>query len=133
MPISKTVVTVVLVSVAILLGVVAEPAQAQPEPEHRFRSGQVYRGGFPDPDVFRLGRTWYAYGTTVGGRSLPMLTSVNGKVWRARRAHASGRMWDNDAMLGVPAWAARRRSAHRRYIPTWAPAVGRASNGRWLA
>jgi hypothetical protein len=117
----------------LLLALVAEPAAAGPPDPDRFHSGRVYRGSFPDPDVFRLGRLWVATGTTVARRSLPMLTSADGRVWRARRAHGSGARRTNDAMVGVPAWAARRRAGSRRFIATWAPAIGRAANGRWLA
>lgn len=131
----KTVLTVVLVATAMLLGLAAQ-ATAQPaagsDRDHRFRSGKVYKGSFPDPDVFRLGRIFYAFGTTIGGRSLPMMTSLDGRVWRARRA-LPGRRWSNDAMVGLPHWAAHRRGAHGRFVATWAPAVGRASSGRWVA
>jgi hypothetical protein len=128
-----TVPTVVLTSFLLVLAVVAEPAVAGDARDHRFHSGRVYRGSFPDPDVFRLGRLWVASGTTVGRRSLPMLTSGDGRTWRARTAHGAGRRRTNDAMVGVPRWAAHRRAGTRRFIATWAPAIGRARNGRWLA
>jgi len=118
----------------VLLGtLVAEPAQAGTREPDRFRAGRVYRGSFPDPDVFRLGRLWVATGTTVGTRSIPMMTSADGRTWRTRSAHGARGRRTNDALLGVPAWAASRRIGGRRFIATWAPALGRASRGRWLA
>lgn len=129
----KTVVTVVLTSLLLLLGVAAEPALASSGRPDRFHAGRVYRGSFPDPDVFRTKRLWIASSTTIASRSLPMLTSVNGRVWRARKAHGTGHRRTNDAIVGIPRWAARHRGAHRRFLPTWAPAIGRAANGRWLA
>jgi beta-xylosidase len=128
-----TVPTVALTSLILLLALVVEPALAEPPRSHRFHGGKVYRGSFPDPDVFRLGRLWVASGTTIGHRSLPMLTSPDGRTWRARRAHGAGARHTNDAMVGVPRWAARRRAGSHRFVATWAPAIGRTRNGHWLA
>lgn len=127
----RTVLTVAVLSLLLLAPLAAEPAQA--ERLDRFHSGRVYRGSFPDPDVFRLGRLWVAFGTTIAHRSLPILTSSNGRTWRARRAHGVGARRTNDGLRGVPAWAARKRSGNRRFIPTWAPAIGRVGHHRWVA
>jgi len=129
----RTTVTVTLICVALLLSLTTAPAVARRARHDRFHSGHVYRGSFPDPDVLRLRRHWIAAGTTVARRSLPMLTSRDGRVWRARRSHGIGPQRNNDGMVGVPAWAARKHAGARRFIPTWAPAIGRAANGRWLA
>jgi hypothetical protein len=128
----KTVLTVVLTSLTLLVSVAAEPAAAGRKDPHRFHSGKVYRGSFPDPDVFHLGRLWIAVSTTVAQRSLPMVTSKDGRTWRARRAHGHAHRRTNDAVLGVPRWAARKRGGSRTYVPSWAPSIGRAGNGRWL-
>jgi beta-xylosidase len=128
----KTVLAATLACLALLVTIAAEPADAKGRHRNHFHSGQVYRGSFPDPDVFRLGRLWVALSTTIARRSLPMITSHNGRTWRARPAHGHGARRNNDAMVGVPVWAARHRAGSRRFIPTWAPAIGRASNGRWL-
>jgi hypothetical protein len=127
----RTVLTVALLTLLLLAPLTAEPAQA--ERPDRFHSGRVYRGSFPDPDVFRLGRLWLAFGTTIARRSLPILTSTNGRTWRARQAHGAGARRTNDGLVGVPAWAARKRAGHRRFIPTWAPAIGRIGRHRWVA
>ena len=124
---------VVLVCLALLAALVAEPATADRRHRHRFHSGKVYRGSFPDPDVFRIGHLFVASGTTIARRSLPMMTSKNARTWRARRAHGTGRHRTNDAMVGVPRWAYRKAAGGRRFVPTWAPSIGRAANGRWLA
>ncbi|WP_457111646.1 glycoside hydrolase family 43 protein [Marmoricola sp. URHA0025 HA25] len=128
----KTVLTVTLTSLLLILTVVAEPVLAAGRPD-RFHAGHVYRGSFPDPDVFRTKRLWIASSTTIARRSLPMLTSVDGRVWRARRAHGTGPRRTNDAMVGAPRWAARHPVGRRQFLPIWAPAIGRAPNGRWLA
>jgi hypothetical protein len=128
----KAAVPVVLVVLTLLLSMAAEPAVAGKRHPDRFHSGKVYRGSFPDPDVFRLGRVWVAVSTTVARRSLPMVTSKNGRTWRARQAHGRGHRRTNDAMVGVPRWSAAKAAGKRRFVPSWAPAVGRAGNGRWL-
>jgi hypothetical protein len=127
----RTVLTVALLSLLLLAPLAAEPAEAQ-RPD-RFHSGRVYRGSFPDPDVFRLGRLWLAFGTTIAHRSLPILTSSNGRTWRARRAHGIGGRRTNDGLVGVPSWAAHKHARNRRFVPTWAPAIGRVGHHRWVA
>jgi hypothetical protein len=134
----KTVLTVLMISLVLLLSLAAEPAVAADKAHHkkhrdRFHSGTVYRGSFPDPDVFHLGRLWIAVSTTVAHRSLPMVTSKNGRVWRGRKAHGGGHRRTNDAMVGVPRWAAHKAAGARRFVPVWAPALGRVARGRWLA
>lgn len=128
----RTVPTVALLSLVLLLSLVAEPSAAAKRRPDRFHSGHVYRGSFPDPDVFRWGRTWIASSTTIARRSLPMMTSADGRTWRARQAHGTGRRRNNDAMVGVPVWAARERAGFRRFIKTWAPSIGRVAKRRWL-
>lgn len=128
----KTVLAVTVAMLLLILTGVAEPALGADRPD-RFHARRVYRGSFPDPDVFRTKRLWIAASTTIAGRSLPMLTSADGRVWRARRAHGAGRRRTNDALVGAPRWAVRHSAGGRRFLPTWAPAIGRAPNGRWLA
>jgi hypothetical protein len=130
----KAVPAVTLVCVTLLLTTVAaEPASAGSKRPDGFHAGRIYRGSFPDPDVFRLGHLWVALSTTIARRSLPMMTSHNGRTWRARAAHGHGAGRTNDALVGVPGWSARRPAGSRRFVPTWAPSVGRAANGRWIA
>jgi hypothetical protein len=124
---------VVLICLALLATVAAEPAVAGDRRHRRFHAGKVYRGSFPDPDVFRIGHLFVASGTTIARRSLPMMTSTNAHTWRARRAHGNGRHRTNDAMVGAPRWAYRKHAGGRRFVPSWAPSIGRAANGHWLA
>jgi beta-xylosidase len=128
----KTVPTVLLISLTLVLSLAAEPAVAGKRHRDRFHGGRVYRGSFPDPDVIRVKRRWIATGTTVARRSLPMMTSADGVTWRARRAHGTGARRTNDALAGVPLWALGKPAGARRFTPVWAPSIGRASNGRWL-
>jgi hypothetical protein len=128
----KTVVTVLGTILVLLVPLVPGPAVARSGQPDRFHSGQVYRGSFPDPDVLRAGPLWIAIGTTIARRSLPMMTSRNGRTWRARAAHGSGRRSTNDALAGIPRWAARKPAGSRWFVPIWAPSMGRAGNGRWL-
>ena len=136
MTFSRTAPSVVLLSLVLTVGLTvsltASPAAAGARHRHRFHSGNVYRGSFPDPDVFRLKRLWIATSTTVATRSLPMLTSHNGRKWRARQAHGVGARRTNDALVGGPRWAVRRKAGHHRFVPSWAPSIGRAGHGRWL-
>lgn len=127
----KTALAVALSALVLILAV-DQPAIATGRAD-RYHSGRIYRGSFPDPDVFRTRHRWVASGTTIAHRSLPMLTSTDGRVWRARRAQGTGRRRTNDALIGMPGWAARHRAGRRHYLPTWAPAIGRAASGRWLA
>jgi hypothetical protein len=128
----KTVPAVLLITLALLLSLTAEPAVAGKKHRDRFHGGRVYRGSFPDPDVVRVHRRWIAAGTTVARRSLPMMTSTDGRTWRARRAHGTGRRRTNDALAAVPLWATSKPAGTRRFTPVWAPTLGRAANGRWL-
>jgi hypothetical protein len=132
---SRTAPTVVL-SLLLTLSLVADPAFADgkhgAKHRDRFHAGTVYHGSFPDPDVFRAKRLWIATSTTVAGRSLPMLTSHNGRKWRARRAHGAGHRRTNDALIGTPRWAAHRKAGRHRFLPSWAPSIGRTGHGRWL-
>lgn len=129
----RAVPAVFLVSLILLLSLVVEPAVAGEAGGHRFHDGRVYRGSFPDPDVFRLGRLWVAAGTTIGNRSLPMLTSSDGLTWRARRAQGVGPGRSNDALVGVPRWAAHQRTGERRFVTIWAPSIARIARRQWLA
>jgi hypothetical protein len=128
----RTVLTVAATALTLLVTLAPGPAVAGSGHPDRFHSGQVYRGSFPDPDVIRHRGLWIAVSTTIARRSLPMLTSKNGRTWRARVAHGLGRHRTNDAFVGIPRWAKRKPAGSRRFVPVWAPAMGRAGNGRWL-
>ncbi len=98
-----------------------------------FRGGSAYSGNFPDPTVLRVGTTFYAHATTVGGLNLPATSSTDLRTWTARRPYDAERPFDNDAMPGRPAWALTKQTGKgRTFLPTWAPSVARLGPGRFV-
>lgn len=47
-----------------------------------FQPGTTWWGDFGDPHVVRVGSTYYAYASPVGGRYLPVLTSTDLVTWK---------------------------------------------------
>jgi beta-xylosidase len=45
------------------------------------KADPAYVGDFPDPAVLRVGRSFYAYGTNISGRQLPVLVSSDLRSW----------------------------------------------------
>src|SRR6478672_9566127 len=70
---------------------------------------------FPDPDVLRVGDTFYAYATNSPAANVQLATSRDGKTWSVS---------DSDALPTLPAWALPGK--------TWAPDVSAAASGRYL-
>lgn len=116
-----------MLTVSLLVG--EETASAR---DHdRYRPGHRYTGDFPDPSVLRVGRGYVAYGTTAGGRNLPVLSSPNLKVWRARRATRLNPA--GDAMVRVARWAQGSRVRYGRVRgEVWAPTVTRLGPHRYV-
>lgn len=54
-----------------------------------FEAGLEWRGDFGDPHVVRVGSTYYAYSSPVGGRYLPVLTSTDLVHWYIHRRWTS--------------------------------------------
>ncbi|MBO9523392.1 MAG: family 43 glycosylhydrolase [Nocardioidaceae bacterium] len=122
----------VLVLVLVLLAtLVAGEQSAQARSHDRYRPGHRYSGDFPDPSVLRVGAKYVAYGTSTGGRNLPVLQSRNLRRWNARpasRVNPAG-----DALIRVARWARGVRGAHGRVRgAVWAPAVTRVARHRYL-
>ncbi|HEY6739924.1 MAG TPA: family 43 glycosylhydrolase [Actinopolymorphaceae bacterium] len=71
---------------------------------------------FPDPDILKVGDTYYVYATNTGGKNLPVATatSMNGP-WTVHEA---------DALPRLGPWARTGR--------TWAPDVSRRADGKFL-
>ena len=46
-----------------------------------FQAGLTWQGDFGDPDILRIGNTYYAYSSSAGGRYLSVLTSTDLKTW----------------------------------------------------
>ena len=80
-----------------------------------FVSGYGYRGDFPDPSVLRVGNTWFAYSTTVGGLNLPVLKSTDLVHWQAR----------GEGLTKPAPWAVKHKRGGYSHATTWAPNVAR--------
>ncbi len=110
---------VLLIGVLVLLALL--PAQtatardrgANPVGSDRFTGGRYYRGDFPDPAVLKVGRTYYAYSTTMSSLNLPVMVSTNLASWRAV----------GEGLLNPAVWAQQRRVGSRHVATTWAPSV----------
>ncbi|QXG77175.1 family 43 glycosylhydrolase [Modestobacter sp. L9-4] len=53
-----------------------------------FEPDTVWNGDFGDPTVVRVGNTYYAYASPVGGRVLPVLTSTDLRTWKVHPRYA---------------------------------------------
>ncbi len=73
------------------------------DPDHL--TAPVYDADAPDPDVIRVGTTYYAYTTATDGANIPVLSSTDLETWQ--RA--------GDALPSLPAWSVPGR--------TWSPGV----------
>lgn len=98
-----------------------------------------YRGGFADPTVMRVGKTYYAASTTQSNLNLPLMTSTDLDRWRPRAAlpnyynYSSWRSY-NEALTKAPSWAAtfaRRENVER--ISQWAPSLARVHKHQYVA
>jgi hypothetical protein len=63
-----------------------------------FEGGKLWSGDFGDPHVLRVGTTYYAYASPVGGRYLPVLTSTDLKNWVIHRR------WSTAGPPGAPGY-----------------------------
>ena len=130
------------VSAGLLLGLlvalvqpsaIARPERPAPVGSDPFRAGQAYRGAFPDPTVWRVGRRFYAASTTVAALNLPVMTSTDLRTWTTRPASDPARPARNDAMPEPAAWARKQQSSRgRSWASTWAPSVARIGNGTFV-
>ncbi|KUL31703.1 family 43 glycosylhydrolase [Actinoplanes awajinensis] len=101
-----TAVTAVLALAAGLLTASITPASA-------VASGPVIDQNFADPDVMKVGRTYYAYATNSDGRHIKWATSSDLVTWAVQ---------DGDALPALGAWA----------DPDWSfPSGGSGDHGVW--
>ena len=110
-----------LVAAAVtLLGLVGlvTPAGAYPGAPW-FQPGRPYDQNFPDPAIILVDDTYYAYSTTTGGSSMPVMTSTDLDIWVAH----------GDALGSGPSWAPRTEGEWN----IWAPTVVELPNGGFLA
>ncbi len=70
---------------------------------------------FPDPDVLRVGTSYYAYATNTAAANVQFATSHDFRKWTVS---------DVDALPRLPPWALPGK--------TWAPDVSELSPGRYL-
>ncbi len=98
----------------VVAGCSSAPVRHPPAAVTHHAPGPVIDQDFPDPDVLRVGGTYYAYATqpTGGGRNLQMATSTDLRKWTVATA---------DPLPRLPAWAISGR--------TWAPDVSAVAAG----
>ena len=72
-------------------------------PHGWFQGGKTWQGDFGDPDILRIGNTYYAYSSSAGGRFLSVETSTDLKTWTIHPnwSSASGPN-DPNWTVGVP-------------------------------
>jgi hypothetical protein len=59
----------------------AIPSNGLPGDHGWFQAGHQWVGDFGDPDILRVGNTYYAYSSSAGGRYLSVVTSTDLKTW----------------------------------------------------
>ena len=129
MPLSRLPLLAVLVALlgGALPALLAAPAAAYPGAPW-FEPDKPYTSNFPDPDVLRVGDTYYAYGTSTGGAYLPVMRSTDLQTWTARSAYdppVNDDPFYNDAMPSPARWGAEVRPGQRMSKSVWAPGVER--------
>jgi hypothetical protein len=122
----------VLLVAAVLLGDVtsaqAGPQRPAPVGSDPFVAGKPYRGDFPDPTVWRVGRRYFAASTTVAALDLPVTTSTDLRTWTAAPASDPAHPAPYDAMPTPARWAQKHTTrSGRAWAATWAPSVAQIS------
>ena len=112
-----------LALVAILGAVVAVSGDAEPAAAYPgapwFQPNRTYDQNFPDPAIIEVGGTYYAYATTTGGASLPVMSSTDLVNWTAR----------GDALGTGPSWSPVGPGGWN----LWAPTVVELPGGGFMA
>ena len=71
-----------------------------------FEPGKPYDQNFADPAIIEVDGTFYAYATTTGGASLPVMSSTDLATWIARGdALGTGPSWSPAIDVGWSVWA----------------------------
>ncbi|MCY7326025.1 MAG: glycoside hydrolase family 43 protein [Microbacteriaceae bacterium] len=99
---------------ALLAGCSSAPEAAEPDARQTAPAAAIDRN-FPDPDILKVGDTFYAYATNDNNANVQVAVSDGGDEWR---------MLDDDAFPDLPSWV----------IPgkTWAPEVTEVSPGNYV-
>jgi hypothetical protein len=109
---------IAILIVAVVSAGIAQPVGAYPGAPW-FEPGQPYDQNFPDPAIIVVDGTYYAYSTSTGGQSLPVMTSPDLGTWTAR----------GDALGVGPSWSPTSGGDHS----IWAPTVVELPTGDFLA
>lgn len=67
-----------------------DAANGTPADHGWFEGGKTWQGDFGDPDILRVGNTYYAYSSSAGGRYLSVLTSTDLKTWTIHKNWSTG-------------------------------------------
>jgi hypothetical protein len=83
-----------------------------------FQAGKQWQGDFGDPDILRVGNTYYAYSAGAGGRYLSVLTSTDLSHWYIHpnwnplppeiandKEKPGDKLNNNDALVRQASWA----------------------------
>ncbi|GJM37244.1 MAG: hypothetical protein DHS20C19_06110 [Acidimicrobiales bacterium] len=71
-----------------------------------FEPGEPYDQNFADPAIIEVDGTFYAYATTTGGSSMPVMTSPDLETWTAHGdALGTGPSWSPTIDVGWSVWA----------------------------
>ncbi len=131
---ARTTLRCALAALAVLAGLltVTGPAAAYPGAPW-FEPSKPYSENFPDPDVLRVGDTYYAVGTSTGGAYLPVQSSTDLRTWIAREKYDPGAPLNedpffNDALPYPARWGGDFGSG-RMTKEVWAPGIERFGNG----
>jgi hypothetical protein len=82
---------------------VKDAANGNPGDHGWFEGGKVWTGDFGDPDILRVGSTYYAYSSSAGGRYLSLVTSTDLKTWTIhKRWSAAAGPYVSGWKTGVP-------------------------------
>lgn len=96
--------TVAVIAAVATLAAVA-PAQAYPGAPW-FEPGKTYDQNFADPAIIEVDGIFYAYATTTGGSSMPVMTSADLATWTAHGdALGTGPSWSPTIDVGWSVWA----------------------------
>ena len=100
-------------------GLATSPAAAFPGAPW-FEPGQPYDQNFADPAIIEVDGTYYAYATTTGGSSLPVMTSTDLVTWTAH----------GEALGAGPSWSPVNGAGKTNL---WAPTVVELPDGSFMA
>lgn len=108
-----------LAATVVAAGLAAAPAAGYPGAPW-FEPGKPYDQNFPDPAIIEVDGTYYAYATSTGGASLPVMTSTDLLTWIAH----------GEALGNGPSWSPLDATGRAN---VWAPTVVQLPTGGFMA